>query len=160
MLHCVRRKCALPPGVPGTLQPGQAIRFPCSLSIFAFISSIRLGSCVSAGMERYLREVVGLLKQRAFSGQEAQSSGRAWYTSWVRLRLVSLLGMAAQLFALRTEIHPAWIERKIRSGEETWFGVRSLETLLPGKARIPFSELDVGDISIALFIPAQSQAVE
>jgi hypothetical protein len=31
----VRRKCPKPPGVPGTLQPGQAICLPCSLSILA-----------------------------------------------------------------------------------------------------------------------------
>jgi hypothetical protein len=48
-----------------------------------------------------------------------------------------------------------------------WLGVWSLpavdailETLLIGKARIAFAELDVGDVSIDLFIPAQSQAVE
>ena len=35
-----------------------------------------------------------------------------------------------------------------------------LETLLLGKARIAFAELDVGDVRIDLFIPAYSQAVE
>lgn len=35
-----------------------------------------------------------------------------------------------------------------------------LEALLIGKARIAFPELDVGDVGIDLFLPAQSQAVE
>ena len=42
-------------GIPGTLQPGQAICFPCSVSIFAFIASITFGCCVSTATERYLR---------------------------------------------------------------------------------------------------------
>lgn len=82
---------------------------------------------------------------------------------------VSLVtGMAGQLFALRTEIHLFdGIEREVRRCEGTWLDGWSLlavdailEALLIGKARISFSELDVGDVSIDLFIPAYSQAVE
>ena len=35
-----------------------------------------------------------------------------------------------------------------------------LETLLLCKVRIPFAELDVGDVGVDLFIPADRQAVE
>ena len=77
-------------------------------------------------------------------------------------------GMAGQFFSLRTEIDLlAWIEREVSSGEETWLGVWSLpavdailEAFLLGKARIAFAELDVGDVSIDLFIFADRQAVE
>ena len=77
-------------------------------------------------------------------------------------------GMAGQFFSLRTKIDLfVWIEREVRSSEEPWLGVWSLpavdailETLLIGKARIAFAVLDVGDVSIDLFIPAQLQAVE
>jgi hypothetical protein len=76
-------------------------------------------------------------------------------------------GMAGQFFSLGTEINLFdWIEREVRSGEETWLGDGSLpgmdailEALLIGKARIAFTELDVGDISIELFMLAQGQAV-
>lgn len=77
-------------------------------------------------------------------------------------------GTAGQFISLRAEINLfAWIEREVRSCEETCLGVWSLpavdailEAFLICKARIAFAELDVGDVSIDLFIPAQSQAVE
>ena len=76
-------------------------------------------------------------------------------------------GMTGQFLSLRTEVNlPDWIEREVRSGEETRLGVWSLpavdailEALLIGKARIAFAKLDVGDISIDLFIPACNQTV-
>jgi len=54
------------------------MRLPTSLSIFTFISSIRLGRWLSTWMERYLRDVCALLKQRERKGQAAQSATRAW----------------------------------------------------------------------------------
>ncbi|MBE7436039.1 MAG: hypothetical protein HS100_19135 [Anaerolineales bacterium] len=46
---------------------------PTSLSIFAFIASIKFGSPVSTGMERYLREVVEPLNAGEYQRQyEAQ----------------------------------------------------------------------------------------
>jgi len=77
-------------------------------------------------------------------------------------------GMAGQFFSLRTKIHLfVRIEREVNCSKETWLGIGSLpavnailETFLIGKARIAFAELDVRDVSIDLFIPTHSQAVE
>src|SRR5574342_498200 len=77
-------------------------------------------------------------------------------------------GMAGQFFSVGTPIHLfVWIEREVRCGEEPWLGVWTLpavdailETLLIGKARIAGAVLDVGDVSIDLFILADFQAVE
>ena len=77
-------------------------------------------------------------------------------------------GMAGQFFPMRAEINLFdWIEREIRNAKEprlrTWSlpAVNaSLETLLIGKARVTFAELDVGDVGIDLFILAHRQAVE
>ena len=77
-------------------------------------------------------------------------------------------GMTGQFLALGTTIHLfIWIEQEIRNSEESWLGSGSLaavkallETFLLGKARIAFSELNVGDVSIDLFIRAHSQAVK
>jgi hypothetical protein len=76
--------------------------------------------------------------------------------------------MAGQFFSLRTTI-PLFvrIEREGSCSKETCLGIGSLpaveailETFLIGKTRIAFSEVDVGDVGIDLFIPAHSQAVE
>jgi len=77
-------------------------------------------------------------------------------------------GMTGQFLPLRTKIHPfVRIEREVRNSEEPWLSVWTLsgveailESLLIGKARIAFTELDVGDVSIDLFILADLQAVE
>ena len=79
-----------------------------------------------------------------------------------------IAGMADQFFSLRTAIHLfTRIENKVRNSEEAGLDIWSLppvnailETLLIGKARIAFTELDVGDVGIDLFILAHSQAVE
>ena len=79
-----------------------------------------------------------------------------------------VVSMTGQFFPLRTKINLfAWIEREVSCSEETWLGIGSLpavdailETFLIGKARIAFAEVDVGEVSIDLFVPAQSQAVE
>ena len=71
-------------------------------------------------------------------------------------------GMAGQFFPLRTQIHLfGWLEREVRCGKKTCLhgwplpAVDTiLEALLIGKVRIAFTELDVGDISIDLFITA------
>ena len=77
-------------------------------------------------------------------------------------------GMAGQFLPLRTAIHLfVWIEREVSCREEPWLGVWTLpamdailKTLLLGKERIALAELDVGNISIDLFILADLQAVE
>ena len=77
-------------------------------------------------------------------------------------------GMAGQVLPLRTSIHLfVWIEREVSCREEPWLGVWTLpvveailETLLIGKARIACAVLDVGNVSIDLFILADLQAVE
>ena len=76
--------------------------------------------------------------------------------------------VAGQFFSLRTEIDLlAFIIRKIIGGEETGLGVRSLpvvdailETLVLGKARIAFAELDIGNVGVSLFIFANRQTIE
>jgi len=76
--------------------------------------------------------------------------------------------MAGQFLPLRTAIHLfVWIEREVSCREEPWLGVWTLpamdailKTLLLGKERIALAELDVGNISIDLFILADLQAVE
>ena len=77
-------------------------------------------------------------------------------------------GMAGQFLPLRTSIHLfVWIEREVRNSEETRLGVWTLpavdavlETFLLGEAGIACAVLDVGDVSIDLFILADLQAVE
>ena len=77
-------------------------------------------------------------------------------------------GMAGQFFSVGTTIHLfACVEREISCREEPWLGIWTLpavdailETLLIGKARIACAVLDVGDVSIDLFILADLQAVE
>ena len=88
----------------------------------------------------------------------------------IRAMAVDLVaGMASQLVALRTAIHLfSRIERKISNGKESGLSVGSLpategavlETLLIGEARIALAELDVGDVSVNLFIPTHCQTVE
>jgi hypothetical protein len=71
-------------------------------------------------------------------------------------------GMAGQFIPVRTEKNLFdWIEREVRRGEEPGLGNWSLpavdtllEALLIGKARIAFTELDVGDVGIDVFILA------
>jgi hypothetical protein len=65
------------PGIPGTLQPGQAICLPSGVSIRVFICSIRLGYGLSTSIDKKRREVVGWLKQWERTGQTAQSCWRA-----------------------------------------------------------------------------------
>ena len=77
-------------------------------------------------------------------------------------------GMAGEFFSVRTKINlSGGIEREVSSAERTWLGVRTLsamdaifEALLIGKARVAFSELDIGDIGVELFIFADRQTVE
>ena len=77
-------------------------------------------------------------------------------------------GMAGQFFSMRTKINlSGGIEREVSSAERTWLGVRALsavdaifEALLIGKARVAFSELDVGDVRVELFIFADRQTIE
>ena len=77
-------------------------------------------------------------------------------------------GMTGQFFSLRAEIYLfVRIERKVRSGKGSWLGIGSRpavdaipEAFLLGKARVPFAELDVGDVGVDLFILAHIQTVE
>ena len=79
-----------------------------------------------------------------------------------------IASMAGQCFALRTAIDLfGRIERKVSNAKEPRFRSWSLsavdallETLLIGKARVTFAELDVGDVGIDLFTLAHRQIVE
>jgi hypothetical protein len=87
--------------IPGGLQPGVAIFFPCSISILAFSPSIRFGCSVSTSWtERYACEVMDLHKPRAFSGQAALLP-----QLWVRLFISSSAWAAAYYQDVRVHCH-------------------------------------------------------
>ena len=70
-------------------------------------------------------------------------------------------GIAFQFFSIRTTIDAlVFIISKISGAERTRFLALFFETLLLGKARIAFAELDIGDVGVDLFIFAERQAVE
>jgi len=99
----------------------------------------------------------------------AQRTGRAVFGSGmidiigaVAIDLVA--GMTFQFLSVRAKIDTlAFIISKISRAERTRLGICLLlifETLLLGKTRIACAVLDVGDVSIDLFILADLQAVE
>ena len=111
----------------------------------------------------------GWFAQTARSQRTGGAVLRAGMVDIIGSKAVGLVaGMAGQFFPMRAEINLFdWIEREIRNAKEprlrTWSlpAVNaSLETLLIGKARVTFAELDVGDIRVDLFILAHRQAVE
>ena len=77
-------------------------------------------------------------------------------------------GVTGQFLAVRAEIDlPVGVEREIGQGKERRFLLRSLpamdsilEAFLPGEARVTFAEVNVGDVSVHLFVAADGQAVK
>lgn len=77
-------------------------------------------------------------------------------------------GVAVQFLAVRADVNLLiGIKNEVRQRERGCLRFRSLaamnailETLLLGEARIAFSELDVGDVGINLFIATHCQALE
>ena len=100
------------------------------------------------------------------TGSAVLRAGLVDIISAVTVALVARV--AGQFFSLRTEIDLlAFIIRKIIRGEATGLGVRSLpavnaifETLVLGKARIAFAELDVRNVGVNFFIFADRQTIE
>ncbi len=80
-----------------------------------------------------------------------------------------VMGVAGQLLVIRADVNLfSGIQEEVRQREGGCLCLRSLpaaegailETLLLGEAHIAFAELDVGDVRINLFIPADYQALE